>query len=244
MMTAEDELLGCGSRQLFQPTSPNRRTSTGEGEHDDAEFNASLPPEIVFHIFSFLPADEIRKTVPLVCHTWKALAGDEMLWKCLLQREFRLTFSEEVVRHMDVRWSAYYYALLEKRTDFDASYNDPDKKILGCQHYQRNVKILAECCQRFFAKGPACLSPVCQGKHLALYYCSVCNFWDNTPGKSIFHCPDCNVCYLGRGLGVDYYHCTECNMCFDKRYQASHKHITHKKMVEVVPPVDEEEAEG
>jgi hypothetical protein len=36
----------------------------------------------------------------------------------------------------------------------------------------------------------------------------------------------------------------ECNMCFDKRYQASHKHITHKKMVEVVPPVDEEEAEG
>jgi zinc finger-like protein len=136
---------------------------------------------------------------------------------------------------------------------------DPDKKILGCQHYQRNVKILAECCQRFFvcrhchnvekdhqinryatktmvhartttstvcvcvcvcdqsnnrnsrkcvvcahvcvggqycmvcrtvqAKGPACLSPVCQGKHLALYYCSVCNFWDNTPGKSIFHCP-------------------------------------------------------
>lgn len=198
-----------------------------------------------------------------------------MLWKCLLQREFRLTFSEEVVRHMDVRWSAYYYALLEKRTDFDASYNDPDKKILGCQHYQRNVKILAECCQRFFvcrhchnvekdhqinryatktmycmvcrtvqAKGPACLSPVCQGKHLALYYCSVCNFWDNTPGKSIFHCPDCNVCYLGRGLGVDYYHCTECNMCFDKRYQASHKHITHKKMVEVVPPVDEEEAEG
>jgi len=78
------------------------------------------------------------------------------------------------------------------------------------------------------------------------------------------------VCYLGRGLGVDYYHCTvrelpylssvvaqlltrpapslvqECNMCFDKRYQASHKHITHKKMAEVVPPVDdeEEEAEG
>lgn len=27
-----------------------------------------------------------------------------MLWKCLLQREFRLTFSEEVVRHMDVRY--------------------------------------------------------------------------------------------------------------------------------------------
>jgi hypothetical protein len=36
-------------------------------------------------------------------------------------------------------------------------------------------------------------------------------------------------------------------MCFDKRYQASHKHITHKRMAEVVPPVDdneEEEAEG
>jgi hypothetical protein len=242
----------------------NRRQTEEIGRKEAQEITfIDLPLEIVLHIFSFLPPNEVQQNVKLVCQLWKTLSVDDQLWKSLVQRAFRITFSEDVPRQLGVSWLRYYYRLLDMRTDFDTCYHNNAQKILGCQHYQRTNKILAECCQRFFVcrhchnvqkdhqinryatkimfcmecrtvqkKGPACSSSACRGKNKAIYYCSVCNFWDNTPDKHIFHCPDCNVCYLGRGLGVDYYHCMECNMCFDKRYQGSHRHkySTQKKI--------------
>lgn len=35
---------------------------------------SGLPPEVVMHVFSFLPANEVTHTVPRVCHLWQALA--------------------------------------------------------------------------------------------------------------------------------------------------------------------------
>ena len=29
----------------------------------------------------------------------------------------------------------------------------------------------------------------------------------------MYHCPFCNLCRVGRGLGIDYFHCMTCNCC-------------------------------
>ncbi|CAN0505237.1 unnamed protein product, partial [Ectocarpus sp. 8 AP-2014] len=34
------------------------------------------------------------------------------------------------------------------------------------------------------------------------YYCGICHLFDDAPEKDIYHCPYCNVCRLGKGLGV------------------------------------------
>lgn len=34
--------------------------------------------------------------------------------------------------------------------------------------------------------------------------------------RDIYHCPYCNLCRVGRGLGIDYYHCMNCNACMSR----------------------------
>ena len=41
----------------------------------------------------------------------------------------------------------------------------------------------------------------------AWYYCDVCKLWDDDPEKSIYHCNDCGICRVGKGLGKDFFHC-------------------------------------
>lgn len=31
--------------------------------------------------------------------------------------------------------------------------------------------------------------------------------------REIYHCPFCNLCRVGKGLGRDYFHCMTCNAC-------------------------------
>lgn len=31
--------------------------------------------------------------------------------------------------------------------------------------------------------------------------------------RTVYHCPFCNLCRLGSGLGVDFFHCMTCNCC-------------------------------
>lgn len=61
-----------------------------------------------------------------------------------------------------------------------------------------------------FALSGSCCS--CSAK-LASYYCSICHLWDDEPGRAIYHCPFCNVCRRGQGLGIDFFHCMQCNAC-------------------------------
>ena len=115
--------------------------------------------------------------------------------------------------------------------------------ILGCKHYMRGCKLRAECCGRFFTcrfchdemcdhgidryatrkmlcmrcgecqpAGRQCANEAC-GAVLGHYYCDICRFWDDDVTKSIYHCPYCKLCRIGKGLGIDYFHCHKCNAC-------------------------------
>lgn len=40
--------------------------------------------------------------------------------------------------------------------------------------------------------------------------------------RDVYHCPFCNLCRVGRGLGIDYFHCMKCNCCLGMKSE-SHK---------------------
>ena len=112
-------------------------------------------------------------------------------------------------------------------------------KELGCKHYSRGARLVAACCgaahvcrfchdeaedhtiDRFATKEMVCMrcgerqpsSATCRGCGVApaKYFCSVCNFWDDA--EDAYHCPFCNVCRRGKGLGKDFFHCMQCNSC-------------------------------
>ena len=113
---------------------------------------------------------------------------------------------------------------------------------LGCKHYHRKCKIVAACCNvpftcrfchddnsdhvmdRYNTKEMQCMiceliQPItknCKNCNIemAQYFCKVCNLFDDLQdGKSIYHCPFCNVCRKGKGLGQDFFHCMKCNSC-------------------------------
>lgn len=106
---------------------------------------------------------------------------------------------------------------------------------LGCQHYERNIKLQCVTCNkwypcrlchdavedhrlpRFDTKHMLCMlcgtpqkaSEVCVacGEISAQYYCGICKLWENRQSKPIYHCYDCGICRRGFGLGKDYVHC-------------------------------------
>ena len=112
---------------------------------------------------------------------------------------------------------------------------EEDPKTLGCQHYQRNIKLQCSTCQRWYTcrfchdvvedhklirretKNMLCMLCGCAqpaseecvlcSERGARYYCDICKFWDDSPGKSIYHCNDCGICRVGEGLGKDFFHC-------------------------------------
>ncbi|KAG2599907.1 hypothetical protein PVAP13_5KG488400 [Panicum virgatum] len=131
------------------------------------------------------------------------------------------------------------------------SYRDEEKQIYGCEHYKRNCKLVAACCNKLFTcrfchdkvsdhtmerkatqemmcmvclkiqpVGPICQTPSCNGLSMAKYYCNICKFFDDE--RTVYHCPFCNLCRLGKGLGVDFFHCMKCNCCLGMKL-AEHK---------------------
>ncbi|KAI9113843.1 hypothetical protein K1719_015094 [Acacia pycnantha] len=125
------------------------------------------------------------------------------------------------------------------------SFRDLGKNEFGCEHYKRNCKLRAACCGKLFtcrfchdnvsdhsmdrkatsemmcmsclnvqAVGPICMTPSCYGLSMAKYYCNICKFFDDE--RNVYHCPFCNVCRVGRGLGIDSFH-----SCF-QAYTCSH----------------------
>ncbi|XP_047330056.1 zinc finger protein BRUTUS-like [Impatiens glandulifera] len=68
-------------------------------------------------------------------------------------------------------------------------------------------------CLKIQPIGSVCTTPSCNGAQMAKYYCSVCKFFDDDEERSIYHCPFCNLCRLGEGLGIDFFHCMTCNCC-------------------------------
>jgi len=61
------------------------------------------------------------------------------------------------------------------------------------------------------------------GSVLGSYYCAVCKLWNNNSQISIYHCSDCGVCRVGKGLGIDFFHCPTCRACLCIKTKSTHK---------------------
>ena len=121
-------------------------------------------------------------------------------------------------------------------------YHDKAKKIPGCKHYARNNILISPCCgneyvcrlchdeqeidhkmDRYNVREMRCMlcgtrqdvknsCEVCNAT-MASYYCNICHLFDDDTSKDIYHCPFCNFCRRGKGLGKDSFHCMSCNAC-------------------------------
>ncbi|KAF9404412.1 hypothetical protein BGZ94_004194 [Podila epigama] len=137
--------------------------------------------------------------------------------------------------------------------DLKATYYNAELGQLGCKHYRRGCKLKANCCGKWFncrfchddvcdhnivrneTKTMLCMkcktiqpaAQDCNSCHtrLAAYYCDICKLWDDDPAKPIYHCGDCGICRIGRGLGQDYFHCKKCNVCMNISFKDDHKCI-------------------
>lgn len=80
---------------------------------------------------------------------------------------------------------------------------------------QAVTEILCMQCGSLQPAGPKCVNTNCQYHTVpfAVYFCSICHLYDNDANKKIYHCPYCNVCRKGEGLGIDFRHCMRCNAC-------------------------------
>lgn len=126
-----------------------------------------------------------------------------------------------------------------------------DGSSLGCEHYRRGCRKLADCCKRWYtcrfchdnaedheinrfatkymlcmrcfkAQRAAQSCKECKAG-LASYYCDLCKLWDDDASKQIYHCDGCGLCR--RGPKDSYTHCTACRACMTNEHFASHKCI-------------------
>ncbi|KAK9911964.1 hypothetical protein M0R45_035841 [Rubus argutus] len=85
-------------------------------------------------------------------------------------------------------------------------------------------EMMCMCCLNIQPIGPVCLTASCNEFPMAKYYCSTCNVFDD---RNVYHCPFCNLCRVGKGLGIDYFHCMSCNCCLG---MASMNHKCRREM--------------
>ncbi|KAI1107376.1 zf-CHY-domain-containing protein [Jackrogersella minutella] len=130
---------------------------------------------------------------------------------------------------------------------------DSDYHPFGCEHYRRNVKLQCSTCNRWYTcrfchdrvedhnlirtdtKNMLCMfcgtaqraGDVCVscGASAARYYCNICKLWNDDPDKPVYHCNDCGICRIGRGIGKDFFHCKTCCACIAIGQETDHKCI-------------------
>ncbi|ANB15599.1 Zinc finger protein 420 [Sugiyamaella lignohabitans] len=139
--------------------------------------------------------------------------------------------------------------------DKEPSYTDETCEVLGCEHYQRGCKLQCSTCDSWYTcrmchdaeethklirrdtRNMVCMycktaqpaAQECRTCHeiMARYYCDICKLWDDDIHKSIFHCDDCGICRIGKGLGKDFFHCKTCNVCMSIELENAHRCIEH-----------------
>lgn len=91
-------------------------------------------------------------------------------------------------------------------------------------------EILCMKCGSVQPAGSKCVNADCDsdGAPFAKYICSICNLYDDDENKKIYHCPYCNVCRKGEGLGIDFRHCMRCNACIDMAEYDTHVCISQR----------------
>ena len=137
-------------------------------------------------------------------------------------------------------------------TPGECAYHNKEKNVLGCKHYARKAKLVSPCCEknyvcrlchdehtldhkmdRYQVQEMICMvcglqqevAKVCSGcsTSMAAYYCGICHLFDDDDSKDIYHCPFCNFCRRGKGLGKDSFHCMQCNACMSLELFNKHK---------------------
>lgn len=168
---------------------------------------------------SITPKEKAQLMQKLMTHRWDKLQDGSRRTQCI-------TASSDIEQ--------------ERR---NVTYNNKDESILGCKHYQRNCKLFAKCCNKWYTcrfchdenedhtfdrygtekiscmachtvqnVSSTCINERC-GIEFGKYFCDKCKFHDNDGTKDIYHCDKCNICRIGKGLGIDYFHCDKCNAC-------------------------------
>ena len=71
-------------------------------------------------------------------------------------------------------------------------------RCINCLHEQE-LSATCEFCSCVFAE----------------YFCFECRLYRQQSTEGIFHCNDCGICRIGKGLGIDgsHWHCERCVMC-------------------------------
>lgn len=130
--------------------------------------------------------------------------------------------------------------------------HDPANNVLGCKHYRRRAILISPCCGGEYVcrlchdeavsghtfdryavtemrcmecgtKQPVGASCTACNASMARYYCGICHLFDDDPHRDIYHCPFCNFCRRGKGLGVDSFHCMSCNACMSLELFNKHR---------------------
>lgn len=72
---------------------------------------------------------------------------------------------------------------------------------------------------------------LCNVFSISVIYCRCLTMWLY---RSVYHCPFCNLCRLGEGLGTDFFHCMKCNCCLSVKLK---EHKCREKMLEMNCPI-------
>lgn len=127
----------------------------------------------------------------------------------------------------------------ERADEEEGEEEDTSEPELGCAHYKRNVRIQCAECQKWYTcrlchdaveehilprkltrhmlcmlcGHPQKASDTCVkcGENAASYYCNICKLWSDDVNKHIYHCDECGICRVGRGLEKDFFHCKVCS---------------------------------
>eukprot|EP00178_Gracilaria_changii_P008532 TRINITY_DN2585_c0_g1_i1.p1 TRINITY_DN2585_c0_g1~~TRINITY_DN2585_c0_g1_i1.p1 ORF type:complete len:1137 (-),score=162.19 TRINITY_DN2585_c0_g1_i1:4777-8187(-) len=90
-------------------------------------------------------------------------------------------------------------------------------------------EILCMECSTLQPVSASCVNKEC-GKRFARYFCEICVFYDDRENTHVYHCHSCNVCRVGKGLGIDYFHCMKCNQCMHVKYREKGHNCVQKSM--------------
>ncbi|KAH9907974.1 hypothetical protein F4778DRAFT_455671 [Xylariomycetidae sp. FL2044] len=162
------------------------------------------------------------------------------------QEHFSLT--DEDIRPTFASWNQTPELFENSETREEIEY-----RPLGCDHYRRNVKLQCSTCNRWYTcrfchdkvedhalvrtetKHMLCMfcgtaqkageTCVACGASAARYYCGICKLWNDDPDKPVYHCNDCGICRIGRGLGKDFFHCKKCCACMVISKENDHRCI-------------------
>ena len=158
------------------------------------------------------------------------------------------------------------------KKELQKTYYCKEKNQLGCEHYYRNAKILAECCKklypcrlchnqkeshqidRFAIKFMMCMScdkneqqeigQECKYCYskIAEYCCLICNQLSSSVDRPLFHCEKCGLCRVGERELC--FHCDYCETCFDNEAINMHSKEKCKRVKEqtICPCCKEDES--